>query len=398
MILRRTSTVLGAGVALVAALAVGTSTVSAAPSEPAAPTLDVRVLESGLVYPWAMTFLPDGSMLYTQRDARTVTWRRTSGASDVVLERPSGMWAGGETGLLGIERSVDFAETGLFFTCHGYRSGSTKDVRVVAWRLDTATAKATFVRNLVTGLPSTSGRHGGCALQRGSGHALYIGTGDAAQGPNPQRLTSGGGKVLRVSSRTGNGYSDNPWGSARTTMQKRVWTCGHRNVQGLTIDPRSGRIWSVEHGSSRDDEVNAIVKGSNYGWNPVPRRKGDPSYNEGWNSPMTDFAIRGAQRAAAWRSGSPTIATSGGAFLAGAPWGALEGATAATTLKGQELRLFRFDPTTFAYRSQSTPAELDGTYDRLRGVETGPDGSLYVTTSNGSDDKILMVTPRTPVD
>lgn len=357
------------------------------------PALDVEVVASGLTLPWALTFLPDGSMLYTQRDARTVTWRKADGASSVVLDSPPGMWSGGETGLMGIERSVDFETTGLFFTCHGHRAGTTKDVRVVAWRLDTGTGEATFVRNLVTGLPTTSGRHGGCALQRGGGYALYIGTGDAAQGTNPQRRTSGGGKVLRVSSQTGKGWVSNPWESSSVAMKRRLWTYGHRNVQGLARDPRTQRIWSVEHGSSRDDEVNALVKGGNYGWNPVPRRKGDPSYNEGTNSPMTDHKLPGAQRSAAWRSGSPTIATSGGTFLEGDRWGVWTNALAVAALKGQQLRVFAVDPRTSKITAQWIPAELDGTVGRLRAAETGPDGALYVTTSNGSDDRILRITP-----
>lgn len=383
------------GAALLLGAAVLAGSAQAPAGAAAAPPLDVEVVASGLTNPWAVTFLPDGSMLYTQRDARTVTWRRTDGTSSVVLDKPAGMWNGGETGLMGIERSVDFETTGLFFTCHGYRSGSTKDVRVVAWKLDTATGKASFARDLVKGLPSSSGRHGGCALQRGDGFALYVGTGDAAQGTNPQKLTSGGGKVLRVSSPTGNGYSSNPWGSSKNTMQKRVWTYGHRNVQGLSRDPRTGRIWSVEHGSSRDDEVNALAKGGNYGWNPVPRKKGDSSYNEGSNSPMTDHKIKGTQRDASWRSGSPTIATSGGTFLEGSSWGAWENALAVSALKGQQLRIFTFDPNTFKRTGDSTPVELEGTHGRLRGAETGPDGALYVTTSNGGgNDEILRITPR----
>ena len=367
---------------------------SATPAQAADPELVVTPVAEGLQNPWAMTFLPDGSMLYTQRDRRTVTLRTPDGTSRVVLDKPAGMWAGGETGLMGIERSVSFSSDRQFFVCHGYRSGATADVRVVAWRLDTATGRATFVRNLVTGLPSTSGRHGGCALERGAGEVLYIGTGDAARGPHPQDLKSGGGKVLRVSSRTGLGFASNPWSDSIYLMKRRVWTYGHRNVQGLARDSRTGRIWSAEHGSYRDDEVNALVKGGNYGWNPVRRRASDPAYNETSNSPMTDYAIKGAQRGAAWRSGSPTIATSGAAFVSGSMWGTLDGALAVSALKGQQVRFLRFDPRTFALRGSSVPVELDGTYGRLRAAASGPDGALYLTTSNGGgQDRILRVTP-----
>jgi glucose/arabinose dehydrogenase len=179
-------------------------------------------------------------------------------------------------------------------------------------------------------------------------------------------------------------------------MQRRIWTYGHRNVQGLARQSSTGRMWSVEHGSYRDDEVNALVKGSNYGWNPVRRVSSDPEYNEGANSPMTDFAIPGAQSAAAWSSGTPTIATSGADFVEGPAWGSLDGTLAVAALKGTSLRFFSVTSDLKA-TPVLVPEELSGTYGRLRGVRRGPDGALYVTTSNGSDDKILRITPRTPV-
>ncbi len=373
-----------------ATLAAGVGAAGPSAGAPAVPALSVQVVQSGLAHPWAMAFTPDGSMLYTQRDARTVTLLRPDGSSRVVLQRPEGMWNGGETGLMGIEVAADFATSGEFFTCHGYRAGSTQDVRVVAWRLDADRTTATFARNLVTGLPSTTGRHGGCALKHGGKTALYVGTGDAATGKNPQKLSSGGGKVLRISTVTGKGWPGNPYDWSANAMKRRVFTSGHRNVQGLARDA-DARIWSVEHGSYRDDEVNYLVSKGNYGWNPVPRRSGDPSYNEGSNSPMTDFAIPGAQRAAAWSSGNPTVATSGAAFLRGDRWGDLDGALAVAALKDQSLRIMSVSGSKVT--GVAVPPELDARYGRLRGVAVGPDGALYVSTSNGSADKILRITP-----
>ena len=152
-------------------------------------------------------------------------------------------------------------------------------------------------------------------------------------------------------------------------------------------------MWSVEHGSYRDDEVNRLVKKGNYGWNPVPRAAGDPAYNEGANSPMTDHSLPGAQRGARWSSGDPTIATSGAAFL-GPSWGDWDGALAVTALKGQSLRVLLFRPSG-ELQAAWRPAALNGTFGRLRAAVRGPDGALYLSTANGSDDKILKVTaPR----
>jgi len=375
-------------------LAVSPSLSPAFAAAPPNPALTVTEVADSLAIPWDLAFLPDGTMLYTQRDAKTVTLVPQVGQPRVVLDSPAGMWNGGETGLMGIDVASDFATTHDFFTCHGYRSGTTKDVRVIRWHLNDAMTAATPAKTLVTGLPSTSGRHGGCALVKGAGQILYIGTGDAATGKNPQSLTSGGGKTLRVDSRTGAGWSTNPFRKSKNTMQKRVWTYGHRNVQGLT-KRSDGALWSIEQGSSRDDEVNWLHGKGNYGWNPVPKKSGDPSYNE--SVPMTDTSLPGAQQAAKWRSGNSTIATSGGTFIYGSSWGAFDGAMAVATLKDQSLRFLTFDAAGKLLNATSA-AELDGTYGRLRAAVQGPDGSLYVTTSNttsssGPVDKVLKITP-----
>jgi len=365
----------------------------ATPANAERPDLTVTVVQSGLEHPWDLAFLPDGSMLVTERDRKRVSLRTPEGATRTVIDAPAHMWSGGETGLMAVEVASDFASTREFVTCHGFRASTgVQDVRVVRWRLNRAATSASYVRTLVKGLPSTSGRHGGCALAIGSRNQLYIGTGDAAVGRNAQRLTSGGGKVLRVDATTGRPVPTNPFVRSANPMKQRVFTYGHRNVQGLAVRS-DGRVWSVEQGSYRDDEVNRLSKGGNYGWNPVPRRAGDAAYNEGADSPMTDHRLPGAQVPARWRSGGDTVAASGGAFVPSSAWGDWRGALAVSALKDTSLRLLRFSKGG-ALRQTWKPQVLDGTYGRLRGAVAGPDGALYVTTSNGSNDKILRVTAR----
>lgn len=366
--------------------------VAASPAAADRPTLTVDVVEDGLKIPWDVAFLPDGSMLYTQRTLKTLTRREPDGTKHTLLDRPGHMWASGETGLMSVEVSSDFATSRDIITCHGWKKGGKPEVRVVRWHLDPTLTRATYDRTLVAHLPSSGGRHGGCALATGLRHQLYIGTGDAAVGRNPQSLTSGGGKVLRVDERTGRPISTNPFIHSASSTKRRIFTYGHRNVQGLARRS-DGTMWSVEHGSYRDDEVNRLVKKGNYGWNPVRRRAGDPSYNEGADSPMTDHSLPGRQRSARWRSGNPTVATSGAAFVRGAAWGDWRGALAVPELKGEELRLLLLSGSG-AVRSQWRPLVLDGRYGRLRAATAGPGGALYVTTSNGTDDKILKITPR----
>jgi glucose/arabinose dehydrogenase len=371
-----------APVGATAAPASTTATAAPAASDARRAPMRVTTVLRGLDHPWDVAFFSRTRFLFTQRDRKTVSVGTTSGHRRVV-GRAAGIWSAGETGLMAIEIAPGFARSRAFYTCHGFRSGATQDVRVARWRLNARATRARLVKTIVRGLPSTTGRHAGCALAFGRGGALFIGTGDAAVGRNPQRLRSGGGKVLRVDPRTGRGLRTNPFAKSRYAMKRRVYTYGHRNVQGLAR--RGTRMWSVEQGSYRDDEVNALHKRGNYGWNPVP------GYDE--SVPMTDHGLPGRQRSARWSSGSSTLATSAGAWLRGRVWGRRAGRVlAVTALKSEQLRLLRFNR---KGRLTGQSVALRGRYGRLRAVTVAPGGALYVSTSNGGGtDRILRVLPR----
>ena len=233
---------------------------------PAAPAPEPRLAAStvvgGLDIPWDVAFTPDAVPLFTERPGRLSALidgrpRRLATLTDV--------FAVGESGLLGLTVDPEFAANRRIYTCHTWTDGSARDVRVVAWRVDAAyTAATRVVDPLVRGLPVSSGRHAGCRVRFGADGFLYVGTGDAAVGANPQNLASLGGKVLRVDKATGAPAPGNPFAGSP------VFTFGHRNVQGLALRPGSGQLFSVEHGPSRDDEVNLLRPGGNGGWDPVP--------------------------------------------------------------------------------------------------------------------------------
>ena len=340
------------------------------------PKLLVSTLVSGLSIPWGLAFTPDGTMLFTQR-AGGLSARLSNGTVETIDAELGDLFANGETGLMGIVVDPDFASNRRFYTCQGHTG---PEVQVIAWTIDAAYTTATRVADpLVGGIPAaTGGRHGGCRLRFGPEGYLWIATGDAASGTVPQDLSSLGGKVLRVDSSTGAGAPANPFASS-----PRIYTYGHRNVQGLALRPGTSRMWSVEHGPSVDDEINLLVAGRNYGWDPVP------GYNEAVS--MTDLVKFPEAIEAKWSSGSPTLAPSGGIFLEGEQWGVWEERMAVATLKDKKLRLFEFTPDGELV-SQVVVPELDGAFGRLRTPMMGPDGALYVTTSNGSgQDRILRI-------
>ncbi len=329
-----------------------------------APEIRVATVVSGLTIPWDMAFTPDGTMLFTQRSG-SLSSRLTNGVVQTVDADFGDLFASGETGLMSIAVDPEFGSNRRFYTCQGHTG---PEVQVIAWTIDSSYAEATRVADpLVGGIPTgASGRHGGCRLRFGPDGYLWITTGDGGRGTNPQDLASLGGKVLRVDKTTGLGAPGNPFPSSR------VYTFGHRNVQGLDRRPGTNEMWSVEHGPTFDDEINLLVAGGNYGWDPTP------GYNE--RLPMTDLTRFPDAVEAKWSSGSSTLATSGGTFLSGSGWGIWEGRLAVATLRAQNLYLFEFDAAGELISMISLP-ELAWKYGRLRTPVLGPDGALYVSTS-----------------
>lgn len=349
-----------------------------------APGLRVRTVVGGLVNPWDVQPIGGGRFFVTERDRARLSVVR-KGERRTVRFPGAKVWVSGETGLMSLAVDPAFDRTRRFWTCQGWETGGGQDVRVSLWRLSGNARRADLVRHVVTGLPTTSGRHGGCRVLLDTGSkALYVGTGDAADPANPRDLTSLGGKVLRVHRRTGRALPGNPFADAADPRQRLVWTFGHRNVQGLAQRPSDGSVVSVEHGSDRDDEVNALSPGADFGWNP------GPGYDE--SVPMTDQSLPGAQTEAIWSSGNPTIAPSGATWVEGRRWGSYAGTLALAVLKGEEVLFLRFDDDLVLQRT-SAPEALQR-YGRLRSVTRLAGGDLLLTTSNGADDKVLRVSPR----
>ena len=361
----------------------------AAPAaEVAAPGLAVAVVADGLDDVWDVAVLPDGRALVTERDGRIALLSSTRAGAQVraVAADLGDVYARGEGGLMGMVAHPDFATSRRFTTCQTHaENGRPVDIRLVTWELSADGRSAARVKDPLVGrLPiNASGRHSGCRPTIAADGALLVGTGDTARGEIPQDRGSLGGKVLRVDLATGGPPPGNPFPDAPL-----VWNYGHRNVQGVAIEPGSGRAWSAEHGPTVDDEVNLLVAGANYGWDPAQGRTVG-GYDE--SVPMTDVERYPDARPAAWSSGRPVEAIAGAAFVSGPRWGALDGALAVAALRGEKLLIMTVSGETVG--AVAVPAELDGTYGRLRAVRAAPDGALLVSTSDGGGDKLLRVEP-----
>lgn len=350
----------------------------------AAPVLAVEVLVTDLANPWDLAQAPDGTVIFDQRGGGLSAYLPDGRVQEIQADFAD-LYANGETGLMGLVLDPDFVDNRRFFTCQGYAPDA--DIRVISWEMDADYGEATRLADpLVQGLPLTSGRHGGCRLRFDLEGALHIGTGDAATGSNAQDLNSLGGKTLRVDPDTGGPWPDNPF-VGDENANPLIYTYGHRNVQGLALRPGTGDMYSAEHGPDVDDEINLLTSGANYGWNPVGDSPDD--YNE--SVPMTDPDIDGAQPAL-WSSGEPTLATSGATFLDGPDWAGYDGLMLVALLKGEGILVLQFELDGTLITASRLPG-FDGTYGRIRTVQLGNDGALYVTTSNNGGDVLLRVTP-----
>lgn len=315
-------------------------------------------IASGLTTPWGIAFLPDGTALVTERDTgrllaigpdRSV---RTVGTVTGVEPR-------GEGGLLGVAAFPDFDTDHTVFVY--FTAGS--DNRVAALTLDRGATRIEGQRTILTGIPA-AGIHDGGRLLAAPDGTLFVATGDAGDRGNSQRLDSLGGKILRIT-RDGAAAPGNPFVDA-----PRVFSYGHRNVQGLALDG-SGQLWASEFGQDSFDELNRVEPGGNYGWPVVEGPSDDPRFVSPYAYWPTDQA-----------SPSGLAITGDTAWMAG--------------LRGVRLWLIPLD--TAAGQVLPT-ALLRGDFGRLRTVIPAPDGSLWLSTSNtdgrgdvrDGDDRILRL-------
>jgi len=325
------------------------------------PVCGVRQVGTDTDIPWGLVTLPDGSILYSRRDAHDlVRLDPATGAMTAVGTVPGVSGTDGEGGLMGLALSPTFATDGWLYVMHT----SAMDNRVVRFRLVGGRLDVASEQVLLSGILRNKFHDGG-RLRFGPDGKLYVSTGDAQNGANAQDRAGLNGKVLRMGP-DGRVPADNPFGTY-------VWSYGHRNPQGLAFDS-SGRLWEQEFGDGIMDETNLVVKGGNYGW-PACQGTVGTCGTPGFIAPEQTYPVA---------EGS----CSGIAVVRDVLYVACE----------RGARLYRASITGGSLTGLQT--YLSGTYGRLRTVEPAPGGGLWLTTSNlgdedstadNSDEKILQV-------
>jgi glucose/arabinose dehydrogenase len=323
----------------------------------------VSLVAENLDTPWAIVFLPDQSMLVTQRSG-TVLHITLDGATRTLATVEDAQEIG-EGGLLGMTLHPDFSSNKYVYLYYTYtQEKDTTYNRVV--RVTYGNDGLTNEQVIVDRIPGAANHNGG-RIVFGPDRLLYITTGDAEEPSQAQNTGSLAGKILRVTDQ-GKAASGNPFSN-------RVYSYGHRNPQGIVWD-KEGRLWSTEHGRSGIqsglDELNMIERGSNYGW---PEIQGDDE--------------RKGMVKAQLNSGGSTWAPGGIAFVDGFLFfGGLRGsALYKADIQDKQIELTEY------FRNE---------YGRIREVVVGPDQMLYITTSNedgrgiskNTGDMILRINPQ----
>ena len=330
----------------------------------------VEVVAQNLEIPWSMAFAPDGRMFVTERPGRVRVFQngQVLAAPALVL---TDVAAVGEGGLLGIAVHPDFANNHFVFLAYTARlAGGSRETRVVRYReVGNTLGEPAVILNRVP----AADIHDGARVRFGPDRKLYVTMGDTAAPPTAQDLGTLTGKILRLND-DGSVPGDNPFAGSP------IFSYGHRNPQGLDWHAVTGEPWGSEHGQTGNDEINRLQPGRNYGW---PVIEADQT-RAGMETPILFF--------------SPSIAPSGASFYTGTAIAGFRGNFFVGALAGQHLLRVRFDPND-PNRVAGTERLLAGRFGRIRDVVTGPDGSLYLCTSNrdgrntpvAADDRIVKL-------
>lgn len=338
----------------------------------------VEVVAGGLEHPWGLAFLPDGRMLVTERPGRLRIVAADGTVSPPVEGVPT-VDDNGQGGLLDVALDPAFAQNGLVYLSFSEPGEGGSGTSVARGRLDGTTLRDVGVIYRQT--PKVGGgRHFGSRLVFAPDGTLFVTQGDrGSMSESAQDLATTIGKVVRIKP-DGSIPADNPF-VGRSDARAEIWSYGHRNAQGATIDPATGLLWTVEHGARGGDELNQPQAGRNYGWPVITYGRDYSGEKIGVGTTRSGLE----QPVYYW---DPSIAPSGLTFYTGDAIPAWKDSLFLGALAGQ--RLVRL-----TLREGKVTGEevlLADLGERIRDVVEGPDGFLYLLTDS-DDGRVLRIRP-----
>jgi glucose/arabinose dehydrogenase len=359
--------------------------------------VEITEVLGGLEFPWGLTALPDGTLLITQRDGAirivkdgTLSDTEISFPVEVMTERsdPDGNIVRGQGGLLDIAPSPNFADDKLlFFT---YATGKLDANRTAIGRaVWTGDGLDDFKQIFQVSKAKRDGQHFGSRLAFMGDDTLLATIGDGGNPPlefldtlqreQAQNLQSYFGSVIRIKP-DGSVPDGNPFAEL-AGAKPEVWSFGHRNAQGIVVDPKSGAVWVSEHGPLGGDELNRVEKGANYGW---PRVTFGRDYRDGSVITPNIAGLNFEAPALAWVD---THAPSGLLLYSGSAFPDWKGNLLSTGLASRDIRRIEIEDGKVVGETRIPVGTT-----RMRDLEIGTDGTLYAVT-DGAEGTLLRIEP-----
>jgi aldose sugar dehydrogenase len=341
--------------------------------------LRLTTVARGLDHPWGIAFLPDRRMLVTERPGRIRVVARDGTLSEPLGGVPE-VHASGQGGLLDVTLDPGFADNRTIYLSYAEPGENGAGTAVARARLGEGRLESLTV--IFRQRPKVDGsNHFGSRLVFARDGKLFVTLGERNQRERAQKLDEHLGKVVRINP-DGSVPRDNPF-VGRAGALPEIWSYGHRNIQGAALHPETGALWTVEHGAQGGDEVNIPQPGRNYGWPVITYgvdygggRIGEGRAKAGMEQPVHYWDPSIAPGGSLFYTGDRYPGWRGDLFVASLKFGLVSRLDIDGRRVVREERLFEpFDP-------------------RIRDVEQGPDGLLYLLTDE-SDGEIIRVEPAT---
>ena len=317
--------------------------------------------------PWGMTFLPDGSMLITEKSGHLIHFKNEE---KINIEDTPDIYVRGQGGFLDIKTHPDYANNGWIYMTHASSEGDGDGGNTALVRAKLSGNKLVDKQLLYKAKPNTKkGQHWGSRIAFDNQGYLYFSVGDRGnRDVNPQDITRDGGKIYRLND-DGSIPQDNPFIDAENA-KTAIYSYGHRNPQGMVKNPFTGAIWVNEHGPQGGDEINIIEKGHNYGWPVI-------SYGINYNgTSFTDITEKEGmeQPFFYW---VPSIAPSGMTIVSSNKYPDWKGNVLVGSLKFKYLERLIIENNEVVKREK-----LFEDIGRVRNIVQAPDGYIYVAAEN----------------
>lgn len=392
------------------------------------PSLSHTTVLTGLDNPWDMAFLPDGTMFFTEK-CLGLSVRLPDGEVNHLLgmvdtsdyaSTADDLFCEGQAGMMGVAVDPEFDDNRFLYVYSTSSMTAPGTNRLMRFTVNEDLSDVGDRTDLIDSVPykpeasdqpfGGPGAHNGGRVRFGPDGYLYLTTGDIHGAEVPQSPTLLGGKVIRID-RDGNAAEGN---NAPDGFDPRIYTYGHRNVQGIAFHPETGQPITAEHGPWHSDEITALVPGGNGGWDPRPNMAGRGDCPDGYCGyepvqmealdpeeraaymPMTDFETYPDAMPPAWDNNGLSQGTSSAVFLTGDHWGAWNGRMAVGlmgigfggTPVGQRIDLIHMAEDGLSVHDvMEMPLPMGS--GRFRSLVQGPDGALYAAIDEGDIYRII---------